>query len=363
MGRCACWVPAGRRVRSSTASSRREATRYAFSTGRASRAEQLAEEFGPRVKVFDWANRSDGAREACVLVNTTSAGLKGAGTLGMDFAGFNEDCVVSDIVYVPLETELLAQARAHGLRTVDGLGMLLHQAVPGFEKWFGVRPQVTDKLRDHPHCRHRGPHMLIVGLTGSIGMGKSTAAAHLQARGLPVFDADAEVHRLYAGGKAVELVERAFPGTTASGAIDRAKLSAVLLAQPQRFTELEAIVHPLVRDAERSFLRDAKEHGAKIAVLEIPLLFETGADELVDVSVVVSANPEVQRERLLKRPGLTKDKLDKLLARQLPDAEKRRRADFVVDTSADVEASRAALDAIIAALRGRHAEAYARHWA
>ena len=112
------------------------------------RAEQLAEEFGPRVKAFDWDNRSDGAREACVLVNTTGAGLKGGGSLGMDFAGFNEDCVVSDIVYVPLETQLLAQARAHGLRTVDGLGMLLHQAVPGFEKWFGVRPQVTDKLRD-----------------------------------------------------------------------------------------------------------------------------------------------------------------------------------------------------------------------
>ncbi len=112
-----------------------------------SRAEPLAEAFGPRVKVFDWTNRSDGAREACVLVNTTAVGLKGAGTLGMDFAGFNPDCVVCDIVYVPLETELLAQAREHGLRTVDGLGMLLHQAVPGFEKWFGVRPQVTDKLR------------------------------------------------------------------------------------------------------------------------------------------------------------------------------------------------------------------------
>ncbi len=112
------------------------------------RSERLVEAFGPRVKAFDWANRSDGAREACVLVNTTSAGLKGSGTLGIDFAGFNEDCVVSDIVYVPLETELLAQARAAGLRTVDGLGMLLHQAVPGFEKWFGVRPQVTPELRN-----------------------------------------------------------------------------------------------------------------------------------------------------------------------------------------------------------------------
>ena len=145
--------------------------------------------------------------------------------------------------------------------------------------------------------------MLIVGLTGSIGMGKSTAAAHLRARGFPVFDADAEVHRLYAGGKAVELIERAFPGTTAGGVIDRAKLSAALLAQPQRFADLEAIVHPLVRDAERAFLRDAKARGIEVAVLEIPLLFETGADKLVDVSVVVSAKPEVQRERLLKRPG------------------------------------------------------------
>jgi len=111
------------------------------------RADAIAEQFGPRVKVFDWGNRSDGARDACVLVNTTAVGLKGVGSLGVDFTGFNPDCVVSDIVYVPLETELIAAARSHGLRTVDGLGMLLHQAVPGFERWFGVRPQVTDELR------------------------------------------------------------------------------------------------------------------------------------------------------------------------------------------------------------------------
>ena len=111
------------------------------------RADAIADQFGPRVKVFDWGNRSDGARDACVLVNTTAVGLKGAGSLGMDFTGFNPDCVVSDIVYVPLETELITAARSHGLRTVDGLGMLLHQAVPGFERWFGVRPQVTDELR------------------------------------------------------------------------------------------------------------------------------------------------------------------------------------------------------------------------
>jgi dephospho-CoA kinase len=205
--------------------------------------------------------------------------------------------------------------------------------------------------------------MLIVGLTGSIGMGKSTAAAHLRARGLPVFDADAEVHRLYAGGKVVEPVERAFPGTTRNGDVDRAKLSAVLIAAPHRFRELEAIVHPLVRDAERAFLREHAEHGASIAVMEIPLLFETRADALVDATIVVSAAPKVQRERLLQRPGLTEAKLDQLLARQTPDAEKRARADFVVDTSGDLAASEAALDGILAQLQGRPGEAYARHWA
>lgn len=111
------------------------------------RAEAIADQFGPRVKVFDWDNRSDASRDACVLVNTTAVGLKGNGALGIDFEGFNADCVVSDIVYVPLETQLMRDARAAGLRTVDGLGMLLHQAVPGFERWFGVRPQVTDELR------------------------------------------------------------------------------------------------------------------------------------------------------------------------------------------------------------------------
>lgn len=204
--------------------------------------------------------------------------------------------------------------------------------------------------------------MLIVGLTGSLGMGKSTAAAYLRTRGIPVFDADAAVHRLYAG-KAVVPVERAFPGTATGGSIDRGKLSAALIAEPLRFAELEAIVHPLVRDAEREFLRTEAARGADLAVLEIPLLFETGADQRVDTVIVVSARPEMQRERLLRRPGFTEEKLDSLLARQMPDAEKRRRAQFVVDTSGEVEASRARLDAIIAELRDRRGDAYERHWA
>lgn len=205
--------------------------------------------------------------------------------------------------------------------------------------------------------------MLIVGLTGSIGMGKSTAAAHLRARGLPVFDADAEVHRLYAGGKAVERIERAFPGTTTSEGVDRAKLSAALVAYPQRLRELEGIVHPMVREAERSFLRAEAKRGTPVAVLEIPLLFEAGADKLVDAIIVLTAPPEVQRERLLKRPALSEQKLSQLLGRQMPDGEKCERADFVVDTSGPVEATRAQLDKIIADLCSWSGQAYAHHWA
>jgi len=204
--------------------------------------------------------------------------------------------------------------------------------------------------------------MLIVGLTGSLGMGKTTAAAHLRARGLPVFDADAEVHRLYATS-AARLIEAAFPGTTRDGRVDRGKLADALIAEPTRFAELEAIVHPLVRASERAFVNDEAARGTAIAVLEIPLLFETGADKKVDATIVVSAPAEIQRRRLLLREGLDEEKIKSLLARQMPDAEKRERADFVVDTGRSVEASNAELDAIIAELRGRRRRAYALHWA
>jgi dephospho-CoA kinase len=145
--------------------------------------------------------------------------------------------------------------------------------------------------------------------------------------------------------------------------VDRALLSAVLLAEPARFKALEDIVHPMVRLSEREFLKAEAENGTPIAVLEIPLLFETKADALVDATVVVSTTPELQRRRLMKRPGLTPEKIDNLLSRQIPDAEKRRRADFVVDTSGEVAESRATLDAIIAELRTRTGTAYKRYWA
>lgn len=204
--------------------------------------------------------------------------------------------------------------------------------------------------------------MLIVGLTGSIGMGKSTAAARFRVRGVAVLDADAVVHDLYRG-PAAALIEAAFPGASVDGVVDRPKLAAMLAVDPAGFRRLEAIVHPLVRTAERDFLMREVARGAALAVLEIPLLFETGGDKLVDVSVVVSASAEEQRLRVLERPGMTATRLDQIVARQLPDAEKRSRADFVVDTNGTIADTEAQVDAIVGALSGRSGAAYHRHWA
>jgi dephospho-CoA kinase len=203
--------------------------------------------------------------------------------------------------------------------------------------------------------------MLIVGLTGSVGMGKSTVAEQFRARGIAVFDADAEVHKLYEGAAAAP-IEAAFPGTTDAGKVDRQKLSAALMRDPSGFKRLEAIVHPLVQAAERAFLRQNYEQGRTMAVLEIPLLFETGADARVDFTVVVSAPEEAQRERVLARPGMTPDKLSTLLTRQLPDEEKRRRADFIVDTGGTITETLAQVDRIIEALKHRQGTAYRRCW-
>jgi dephospho-CoA kinase len=204
--------------------------------------------------------------------------------------------------------------------------------------------------------------MLVVGLTGSIGMGKSTVAARLRALGIGVCDADAEVHKLYEGA-AVAPIEAAFPGATRGGRVDRAKLAQALLDKPDRFKQLEAIVHPLVFEAERTFLRAEAARGASFAVLEIPLLLETGGERRVDVVVVCSAPAEAQRTRVMQRPGMTAQKLDQLLARQVPDGEKRRRADFVVDTGGSFAETDAQVDKIVESLKGRAGAAYQRYWA
>jgi dephospho-CoA kinase len=182
--------------------------------------------------------------------------------------------------------------------------------------------------------------MFVLGLTGSLGMGKSATAKMFAEEGIPVHDADAAVHDLYEGA-AAPLIEAAFPGTTTAGKVDRDKLAQRVLGDSAALEKLETIVHPLVRRAAQAFLNEATRKGARVAVLDIPLLFETGSEGRCDAVVVVSAPPEIQRARAFERPGMTEQKFAAILAKQMPDADKRARADFVVDTSKGFNAARA----------------------
>jgi dephospho-CoA kinase len=194
--------------------------------------------------------------------------------------------------------------------------------------------------------------MLRIGLTGSIGMGKSTMAKLFAEAGVPVNDSDAVVHDLYAG-EAAPLVDAAFPGTMKNGAVDRQELGRQLTGSPDGFKRLEAIVHPLVRKREAEFIEREQQRGSGMVLLDIPLLFETGADSRVDVIVVVSCDPQIQRERVLARLGMTVEKFNMILARQTPDVEKRARADYVIDTGHSIETARKRVAEIVSDLRRR----------
>jgi dephospho-CoA kinase len=197
--------------------------------------------------------------------------------------------------------------------------------------------------------------MFILGLTGSIGMGKSTTAGFFREAGVPLHDSDAVVHRLYEG-EAVAPVEAAFPGVAVDGRIDRARLAAQLVGKPEAIKQLEAIVHPLVRARSQRFVAEQGARAARVIVLDIPLLFETGGEKNVDATVVVSAPAEVQRARVLGRAGMSAEKLDALLARQMSDADKRARAHFIVDSSRSFDSARAQVHGIlraVSALPGR----------
>lgn len=195
--------------------------------------------------------------------------------------------------------------------------------------------------------------MIVAGLTGSIAMGKSETARMFAASGIPVFDSDAAVHELYArGGAAVEPLRAVAPGAIGEDGVNRRKLAALVQTDPTLLKRVEAIVHPLVKAKQMEFLR-AAARTSDIAVLDIPLLFETGRDKEVDVVIVVSASPALQRERALARPGMTPEKFDFILARQVPDAEKRARADYVIDTSVSLADTAREVARVIARMRER----------
>lgn len=194
--------------------------------------------------------------------------------------------------------------------------------------------------------------MIVLGLTGSIAMGKSTTARMFEEEGVPVHDSDSAVHRLYAG-EAAPRIETLFPGTVVGGKVDRARLASLVTGNPEKLRQLEDLVHPLVRkDAER-FVNEQRMRGAPLALLDVPLLFETGGTERVDKIIVVTAPSQIQRQRVLARPGMTEDRFEDILSRQMPDAEKRRRADFVIDTSRGLEAARREVQNIITQLTER----------
>lgn len=297
-----------------------------------------------------WHELEAAIAAADLIVNATTLGMVGKDRMTWPLEGAKPTAIVADAVYAPLETDLLRAARRRNLRTVDGLAMLIHQGALSFQRWFEIAPDVGA-------ARARllaviGSRMKLIGLTGSIGMGKSATAQMFREEGVRVYDADAAVHAIYAqGGSAVAPVGALFPDAIVDGAVDRTRLSQAVLNDAEALKKLEAVVHPLVALEQQKFMAEARAAGADLVVLDIPLLFEKGGEKRVDAVVVVSAPEEVQRERVLARAGMTPEKFEAILSKQTPDAEKRARADHVIDTSQSFDHARAQVRAVLDALR------------
>jgi shikimate dehydrogenase len=302
------------------------------------RAQDVAELFPGKVQAVSDTHINRQLSTCDLFINCTSLGMNGQGVVDVDLSHLPKHAIVADIIYVPLLTRLLTRAQDLGLRIVPGLGMLLHQAVPGFEKWFGIKPEVTKKLRDlvardvDPEFRS----IKIIGLTGSIAMGKSEVAKILQSQGLPIFDADAEVHKLYDSVQGAELLGDIAPSATLNNKVDRAILSAIVTRDPTILTKAEQRVHAYIKTIRNHFLTEAAKHHDIVAV-DVPLLLEKGQKKDVDVVVVVSAPLEAQRQRALQRPGMTPEKLSMILGRQMPDADKRKHADYVIENTGTLD--------------------------
>jgi shikimate dehydrogenase len=314
---------------------RRGVARITITNRTFARAEDLAAHFGAPVTAVKNEDVSDLLPTIDLLINCTSLGMKGEGTVDLDLTRLPKSAVVSDIVYVPLITDFLKRAKHLGLRIVPGLGMLLHQAVPGFEKWFGIRPEVTKPLRDLI-ARDIDPgfqSLKVIGLTGGIASGKSEVARIIASEGITVLDADKVVHALYADGTAALRLKPHFPEACQGMMVDRAVLSTIISGDPEKLALLERLIHPLVREREIAFLAECQARGEKLAVLEIPLLVEAGRARDCDHVIAVEAPTHLRRTRALERPGMTEEKLLRIMGRQLTDVERRKKATHVIENS------------------------------
>ncbi len=307
-------------------------------------------------QVILWKNYNQ--QNADVIVNTTALGMAGNPALDFVIDPKKGHRVVADIVYSPLVTPLLFEAREYGLRTIDGLSMLMYQAVPGYKTWLGEEATVDTPLRnllEQKIAIKTHKKTIVIGLTGSIGMGKSTVAKMFAEEDCAVWDADAAVHRLYdVGGAAVEAVGEEFPDAVLNDVVDRGKLSAILQKNPDRLKTLEAIVHPLVALDRIDFLKSTEQQGVDICVLDIPLLFENGTKDAFDAVVVVSAAADIQKKRVLARSNMSLEKLETILARQMPDIQKREQADYIIPTDVALEKTRAEVARVLTEIRQRY---------
>ncbi len=311
------------------------------------RSENKAKELVSRLEFVSnyckWEDTDDLVSECDMIVNTTSLGMAGFDEVQIDLSQTKKLLVIADIIYTPQETGLLKKAKKLGLKTVGGLDMLIHQALPGFQNWVGSKPEIiaslADKLNDHLNRTQQRP--VKIGLTGSIGMGKSTVAKMLEELGASIWNADQAVHRLYAqNGPAVAPIEEIFPEAIVAGEVDRKKLSAQLIDNPEGFRQLEQIVHPLVAKDREDFINEARMNKTEAVVLDIPLLFETGQAHHFDEVIVVSTDEEIRRERVLAREGMTKEKLNSILTRQTSEAERAFLAEHIIRTDVEMAETR-----------------------
>lgn len=313
------------------------------------RAENLAKHFGQkRCQAVTLSDVNKFISKARVIVNTIPPQNK---LTKIKLSGANRKCLVADIVYHPLQTPILKKAKEYNLKTVDGLGMLIHQATPGFKKWFGVSPEVTQELREIMLIdlgeKPKPKKTIFVGVTGSIAMGKTTVANMFKKSGIPVCDSDQIVHKLYEG-PAVPIIQKMFGGgVIKNNKVNRKALAKIVVGDNKKLRQLERAIHPLVKKQEQKFRERVIREKTPIAVFDSPLLMERKDHPKVSEVIVVTAPYKIQRQRAMKRPGMTKQKFEALLEHQMSDKQKQQKANFIIDTSKNIQNVRIEVNKII----------------